>query len=97
MTTPEPVPSFPFPSHANISSPRNVENLVTGTAGLGDDLGHLVDLRLSTAEGTELWRTGLARDNSYEKSSNGPRTLFLASLRARLSLELRSSSITRRS
>lgn len=32
-------------------------NLVTGTAGLGDDLGHLIDLRLGTAEGTELWKT----------------------------------------
>lgn len=72
-------------------------NLVTGTAGLGDDLGHLVDLGLGTAEGAELWKTWLAGHDARGVVSNEPRTLFLASLRARLSLELRSSSITRRS
>ena len=39
-------------------------NLVTSTARLGDDLGHLVDLRLSTAEGTELWMTRSVRVSS---------------------------------
>lgn len=33
---------------------KKVWHLVTGPLGLGDDIGHLVDLGLGAAEGTEL-------------------------------------------
>lgn len=37
------------------SSPVRNNRLVTSAPGLGDDLGHLVNLSLRTAEGTELF------------------------------------------
>lgn len=69
------------------------------TTGLGDDALQLIDLLLGTAKGTELFRgrirvsLGCACPARMENAH----TLFLASLRARLSLELRSNSMTRRS
>lgn len=73
---------------------------MTDTAGLGDDALELVDLLLGTAESTELERevsiSYVEHGNQMiSKRKGGVRTLFLASLRARLSLELRSNSITR--
>lgn len=74
----------------------NLLHLVTGTAGLGDDALELVDLRLGAAESSELGRT--VSDVSTGLEIEGVKhTLFLASLRARLSLLLRRSSMTRRS
>ena len=85
---------------------------MAGSARLGDDALELVDLRLGTAESTELdhsmlvyclfFSSFLALDGSViegrgDARKGGRLTLFLASLRARLSRLLRSNSITRRS
>ena len=40
---------------------RGRRRLVTGTTRLGDDLGHLVDLPLGTAESTELRYVSIRR------------------------------------
>lgn len=80
---------------------KKVHRLVS-TTGLGDDALELVDLSLGTAEGTELGAELLvfpvAREIGVAVGCVAlRRTLFLASLRARLSLLFRSSSMTRRS
>lgn len=75
-------------------------DLVTRTTGLGDDTLELVDLLLGTAESTELWVVlafAVARQIGMIGIEMQGHTLFLASLRARLSLLFRRSSITRRS
>lgn len=74
----------------------NRVDLVTSTAGLSDDALELVNLGLGTTEGTEL-QCELVLISWGECGVWVRRTLFLASLRARLSLELRSNSMTRRS
>lgn len=71
---------------------------MASTTGLGDDALELVHLLLGTTEGAELGMMlillFLFRENL--RFHRDPRhTLFLASLRARLSRELRSNSITR--
>ena len=87
------LPDFPlrflYKSHTLMT-----ERLVTGTAGLGDDTLELVDLLLGTAESTELLLVSM---RVCAWTVVGRHTLFLASLRARLSLEFRRSSMTRRS
>lgn len=84
--------AFPKPSKNHFDWIR----LVTGTAGLGDDALEFVDLLLGTDEGTEL-RNRSQQDDLVAAAVERlvMHTLFLASLRARLSLELRSNSITR--
>jgi hypothetical protein len=86
------------PIHANPFGARfpkiRLDDLVTRAASLGDDALELVDLLLGTAEGTELLSC-VSLDMVLCVS--GRRTLFLASLRARLSLLFRSNSMTRRS
>ena len=76
---------------------------MTRAPRLGDDLGHLVDLPLRTAEGTELGSVSIraidcanvewAGDSGVGEEMR--RTLFFARRRARLSLEFRSNSMTR--
>jgi len=70
-----------------------IKRLVAGTARLGDDTGHVLDLSLGAAEGAQLSRVSIYPAESPGKTF----TFFLASLRARLSLLLRSSSMMRRS
>lgn len=69
------------------------ENLVAGSSGLGDHTLELINLRLGTSESTEL----LQLSETHRGREQIAHTLFFASLRARLSLLLRRSSITRRS
>jgi hypothetical protein len=66
---------------------------VSGTAGLSNDSLELVDLLLSTTESTELSHSQYF--HLYPIPPGRKRTLFLASLRARLSALLRSNSMTR--
>lgn len=75
----------------------NFLHLVTGTAGLGDDALELVDLRLGAAESSELGEGVSDVCRGGWRRRGVKHTLFLASLRARLSLLLRRSSMTRRS
>jgi hypothetical protein len=75
--------------------PTFVNRLVTRTPRLGDDVGHLLNLSLRAAEGTELCGVSVCLLRCCMRGDCGRRTLFFARRRARLSLELRSNSITR--
>lgn len=97
-----PIPLFSQP-HIFISQtiPAAFGLSLSGTAGLGDDALELVNLGLGTAESSELrggfvsfWRRG--RERGWDVGG-WMLTRFFASLRARLSRLLRSSSMTRRS
>ena len=72
---------------------------MTGAAGLGDDALELVDLLLGTTESSELGKEdSLVKIEQAGGVDRGYLlTRFFASFLARLSLLLRSNSITRRS
>jgi hypothetical protein len=83
------------PSHAEtVSIETSARCLVTGSPRLSNDTLQLIDLRLGTSESTELFHASVYRPETQLLFRH---TLFLASLRARLSLLFRRSSITRRS
>jgi hypothetical protein len=71
-------------------------HLVASPAGLGDDARELIDLGLGAPKGAEL---GCYQTRRMSRGCRVVReqTFFLVYLRARLSLPLRSSSMTRRS
>ena len=76
---------------------RGIETkrLVAGTSRLSNDTLQLINLRLGTTESTEL--NPIVSSLVSLRVVRCRHTRFFASLRARLSLEFRRSSITRRS